>query len=146
MLSSLRVTCNGVMKWTALLTTPFFPCSSLETVYVFGFCGCKNTCVLHNFAQLKFISGSHARPVTCPVCKRVHFLLAHSDAGLGKYCPAVTSAVFFVSVLRMENFSWEPKLLSLLIFFQYPAWKTQVPAVGYGWTDSEETVCRRAAE
>lgn len=39
--------------------------------------------------QLKSISGGGARLVTCPLCKRVHFLLGHSDAGLGTCCPAV---------------------------------------------------------
>lgn len=62
---------------------PFFPCSGLKTMYLFGFCGSKNAYVLYNLPQLKFVKGGCARPVMCLVCKHVHFLLVHSNGGLG---------------------------------------------------------------
>lgn len=104
-------------------TTPFLPCTSLKTMYVFGFCGCKNTCVLHNLSQLKFISGGCARPVMCLVCKCVQFLLAHSDAGLGTCCPAVIREHQQCSSYLC--WGWKTsvgsqKLLSFLIFFSVP--------------------------
>lgn len=48
-LFSLKVACNGVMDSFVPLH-PFFTWTGLKTMYVFGFCGSKNACVLHNLS------------------------------------------------------------------------------------------------
>lgn len=104
-------------------TISHFPCTGLlKTMSVFGFCGSKNECVLHNWSHPKATGGGCARPAACPACEQVQVPLAHSHAGLGTHCPQlhVRSAVFFLSVLGMGNFSWEPKTTAPSDLFSVP--------------------------
>lgn len=75
-------------SWQLWFTKSHFLCTGFKAIYVFGICGSKNACVLHNWSHLKATGGGCARPAACPVCEEAQAPPAHSHAGHGTHCPS----------------------------------------------------------